>query len=79
MMDEIGEEVMKRCNNYFRDVYMNAPASAQEILYCLSHKQVFDADRASLRWLKRRLLIDDDTNLTIPIFGRWIRVLSEAY
>lgn len=84
MLESIEEEVLKRCNNYFRDVYFNAPDIAQNSLKQLSHGVVkninqLDIDISCQRWLQRRLLVSPQGELNIPMFGRWIREFSEAY
>ncbi|MEZ5476488.1 MAG: ATP-binding protein [Thiolinea sp.] len=79
MLDTIEEEVMKRGNYYFTDVYQSAPPAAQQILHTLAQGQACAIDPASLRWLKRRLLLNEDNQLSIPTFGRWIREFADVY
>lgn len=79
MLDAIEEAVMIRCTTYFRDIYFKAPEPARQVLYALSHHQSCDIDRNSERWLRRRHLITEQQQLNIPVFGRWVRELSEAF
>ena len=73
MLDEIEEKVMQRCSTYFRDVYGSAPESAKLALRQLSNGENCVLDRVGKRWLLRRLLITEQEELVIPIFGHWVR------
>jgi len=77
MLDVIEENVMQRCNLYFRGVYGGAPESAQLVLRQLSNGESCEPDRVAKRWLLRCLLITEQGELAIPVFGHWVKEFTE--
>ncbi|MCK5726152.1 MAG: hypothetical protein KAH22_04915 [Thiotrichaceae bacterium] len=79
MLEAIKDKVMVRCRAYFHDVYGSAPASAKQALQLLSSGERCEIDKVSKRWLLRRLLINKNQQLAMPIFGCWVQEFAEDF
>ncbi|MFN0102078.1 MAG: hypothetical protein ACKV2U_08305 [Bryobacteraceae bacterium] len=69
----VEEGVIEWAESYFRDMYKNAPAAAREAIDQLAQGRAVTMAPLTRRWLNQRYLLDESEQLTIPVFGAWVR------
>ncbi len=72
-MEPVEVQVLEQANYYFRNVWNDLPAAAQDVVRALAVGVHQVPDAVSLRLLRRRLILAEDTSLLTPVFGRWVR------
>lgn len=73
-LEPVEGKVMEESGSYFRDLWNRAPAEVQAVLGRLAHgENAGDLPRTARRWLERRCLLDPSDQLSIPVFGRFLR------
>ncbi|MEN9866970.1 MAG: hypothetical protein RL748_2560, partial [Pseudomonadota bacterium] len=68
---------------YFKNAWEETPEKQQAILLALAQQESnadngdlrtkLDSDKDSRRWLRRRLMINENDQILVPTFGRWLR------
>lgn len=76
-IDEIEPEILQSASYYFRGIWQEIPPATQTALTALAHAEQVELPREMRRWLRRRLLINEDGQLYVPLFGRWLREKDE--
>lgn len=74
---QIEPELLSSYTYYFRGIWQEVPPEGQAALTALAHGEPMTLARETKRWLRRRMLVDDDGQLLVPLFGRWIREKDE--
>ena len=72
-VDAVEPQVLVHGGYYFRNTYIKAPEKARAVLDALATGQHPQPDQPTRRWLERRLLIDTQGHLNIPVLSRWIQ------
>lgn len=72
-VEKVEERALEEVTYYFRNLYQTTPPHLQTVLEELAYEKVVDLDRKDKAWLRRRLLIDENNQLMIPVFATWIR------
>lgn len=72
-IEKVEDRALEEVTYYFRNLYQTTPAHLQPILEQLASQKIVDLERKDKYWLRRRLLIDENNQLMIPIFATWIR------
>jgi hypothetical protein len=82
-IDEVEIKVLAAYKNYFKNAWEETPEKQQAILLALAQQEgnpantIFDTDKNSRRWLRRRLMINENDQLLVPTFARWLRELED--
>ncbi len=76
-IDQVEPELLSSYTYYFRGIWQEVPPAGQAALLALALREPLTLERETRRWLRRRMLIDDDGQLLVPVFGRWIREKDE--
>jgi hypothetical protein len=71
-VEHIENLVLSQARSYFSNVFSKKP-NIQTALKNLALSKPAQLDRRTHRWLKRRYLLNEQEQLSIPVFGRWIR------
>ncbi len=69
-------QILLSWNSYFKNIWNEALPEGQAALHALAHgapAHETKASKATQQRLRRRQFIDDNGQLAIPLFGRWIR------
>ncbi len=74
---QIEPELLSSYTYYFRGIWQEVPAIGQAALTALANHEHITLEKETKRWLRRRMLVDDDGQLLVPLFGRWIREKDE--
>jgi hypothetical protein len=69
----VEEDVLTQETYYFRNILQESPPAARSALIDLAYDQSPTLEPATRRWLRRRLLLNEESRLTMPVFGAWIR------
>jgi hypothetical protein len=72
-IDDIEPELLSSYTYYFRGIWQEVPPDGQAVLSALAAGEPVTIARETRRWLRHRLLIDDDGQLLVALFGRCIR------
>jgi len=72
-IEKVEERALEEVTYYFRNLYQTTPQHLQPILEQLAYNKLVDLDRKDKAWLRRRLLIDENNQLVMPVFATWIR------
>ena len=76
-LEQIEPELLSSYTYYFRGIWQEVPATGQAALTALANHEPITLEKETKRWLRRRMLVDDDGQLLVPLFGRWIREKDE--
>jgi hypothetical protein len=76
-LEQIEPELLTSYTYYFRSIWQDITPAGQAALRALAHGEPVPLEKETRRWLRRRLLIDEDGQLLVPLFGRWIRDKEE--
>lgn len=68
----VEEQALDQASYYFHDLWSDVPESGRNCLRALVAGQPWPADAATRRWLRRRLLVGQQGELLVPVFGRWL-------
>ncbi|ASF45134.1 nSTAND1 domain-containing NTPase [Methylovulum psychrotolerans] len=71
-LEAVERRALEQSAYYFRHLYRTAPESARAALQGLAQGETTSLDPRTRRWLERRLLIDGQGQLNIPVLGRWL-------
>ncbi|HEX4961338.1 MAG TPA: AAA family ATPase [Thermoanaerobaculia bacterium] len=66
-------DVLTQETYYFRNIFQEAPPMAQAALLDLAYERAPNLDAPTRRWLRRRLLLTEEGQLSMPVLGAWIR------
>lgn len=72
-IEKVEERALEEVTYYFRNLYQSTPPHLQFVLEELAYEKIVDLERKDKAWLRRRLLIDENNQLMIPVFATWIR------
>jgi energy-coupling factor transporter ATP-binding protein EcfA2 len=73
-LDGIEAQVLNDFKLYFSNAWDETPSDKQTILMALAQDNTpVSYDKATRRWLLRRLWIEENGQLRVPTFGRWLR------
>ena len=76
-IEQVEPELLSSYTYYFRGIWQEVPPEGQAALTALAHGEPITLARETKRWLRRRMLVDDEGQLLVPLFGRWIREKDE--
>ncbi len=71
-LEGVERDVLDQAGYYFRNTWQRAPETARDVLAALARDESPEVGREARRWLRRRALIDDAGQLTIPVLGRFL-------
>ena len=77
-LDGIETQVLNNYKYYFANAWHETPPEKQTILMALAQDNTpISYDKATRRWLLQRLWIEENGQLRVPTFGRWLREWEE--
>ena len=68
----MAESALDQASYYFRNLWSDVPESGRNCLRALVAGRPWGADAATRRWLRRRLLVGEQGELLVAVFGRWL-------
>ncbi|MEY3219145.1 MAG: hypothetical protein RIT27_502 [Pseudomonadota bacterium] len=72
-IEKVEDRALEEVTYYFRNLYQTTPKHLKPILEQLAYQKIVELERKDKYWLRRRLLINEHDQLTIPVFATWIR------
>lgn len=72
-LEQVEPELLSSYTYYFRGIWQDVAATGQAALTALANHESIVLEKETKRWLRRRMLVDEDGQLLVPLFGRWIR------
>ena len=65
--------VLEEATYYFNNLWSDTPPDCRRVLEAVAQGETADGTPEARRWLQRRLMLDTDGRLLVPVFGQWIR------
>lgn len=72
-LEPVEERVLDQAGYYFHNLWNDLPPTARALLPALADGRSIQPDPATQRWLRRRLILSEESSFMVPVFGRWIR------